>query len=59
MTFKKLVALIAGTEITTWDEFNEICGKISRAFETEKITYKDYETLYSLMDIAGRAAGLK
>ena len=58
MTFKKLVAMIAGTKITTWDEFNEICGHISRAFETEKITFNDYEMLYSLVEMAGRAAGL-
>lgn len=58
MTFKKLVVLIAESRIKTWDDFNEIAGQVSRSFETEKITYKDYETLHSLLCIAGRAAGL-
>ena len=57
MTFKKLVERIA-QGVKTWDEFNEVGGQISRSFETEKITYKDYETLYDLLALAGRAAGL-
>lgn len=57
MTFKKLVERIA-QGVKTWDEFNEVGGQISRSFDTEKITYKDYEMLYDLLAMAGTAEGL-
>lgn len=45
MTFKKLVEAIAeGTPI------NEICSMIERSFQLGKITWKDHETLYALVN---------
>lgn len=45
--FKKLVAQIA--DIITQDDFDAACGAIDRAFQSEKITWKDYELLYRLL----------
>lgn len=50
--FKKLVNEIAN--ITDRDasseEVNEVCGKISKAFDQGKISWSDYELLFKLID---------
>ena len=54
-TFKQLVLLIA--EIETEEDFQNVTGgAISRSFQAEKITYKDYEILWKL---AEKVAGYK
>lgn len=45
--YKKLVGMIASIE--TREDFNKASGEIDRAFQSEKITWKDNETLYKLM----------
>lgn len=45
--YKKLVGLI--TDIKTSEDFNKISGEIDRAFQAEKITWKDNETLHKLL----------
>lgn len=50
--FKKLAKMIAAIE--TVSEFDEACGSIDRAFDREKITWADHETLYSLLRFIDR-----
>ena len=50
--FKKLVKMIA--EIETVSEFDEACGAIERAFDREKISWDDHETLYTLLRFIDR-----
>lgn len=50
--FKKLVKMIA--EIETTVEFDEACGAIDRAFDREKISWDDHETLYTLLRFIDR-----
>lgn len=50
--FKKIVKQIA--EIETRVEFDEACGAIDRAYDREKITWDDHETLYSLLRFIDR-----
>lgn len=45
--FKKIVSAIAA--IHTQEDFNAVCGIIDTAYQQEKITWKDHETLYSLI----------
>lgn len=52
--FKKIVQMIATIE--TVSEFDEACGAIDRAFDREKITWNDHETLYSLLRFIDREA---
>jgi hypothetical protein len=52
--FKKLVKMIA--EIETVSEFDEACGAIDRAFDRDKITPADHETLYRLLRFIDREA---
>lgn len=45
--FKKLVAKIV--EIETMEQFNAVCGEIDKAFDQDKISYKDHELLFDLL----------
>lgn len=45
--FKKLVALIL--EVETPDDLNHACGEIDRAYQAEKISYKDNKLLYKMI----------
>lgn len=45
--FKKLIAMIATIE--TKDDFDTVCGRISDAYQNEKISYKDYELCFDLI----------
>ncbi len=45
--YKKLVQMIIEAE--TPDDINEVCGKIGKAFESEKISWKDHEQLFDLV----------
>lgn len=54
MTFKKLVELIAETTVgydraLKWEEISHIEGEIEKSFNADKITWKDHETLYTLL----------
>lgn len=45
MTFKKIVeAIAAGTPV------DELCGMIDTSFQQGKITWKDHETLYNIIN---------
>lgn len=55
--FKKLVALIL--EIETPDDLNHACGEINRAFQDEKISFKDNELLYKLIQKISNLMNLK
>lgn len=46
MTYKKLVKQIS--EIQDWDDICRAEGEINFAFEHEKITWDDHETLYKI-----------
>ena len=50
--FKKLIKMIAAIETNV--EFDEACGAIDRAFDREKISWDDHETLYSLLRFIDR-----
>lgn len=52
MSFKKLVQLIS--EIETTVEFDKACGEINLAFDRDKITPADHETLYRLLRFIDR-----
>ena len=46
MTFKQLVKMIHG--IKTEEDRDEVCGAIAKSFESERITYSDYNLLFDL-----------
>lgn len=50
--FKKIVKQIA--EIETTVEFDAACGAIDAAFQKEKISWDDHETLYGLLRFIDR-----
>jgi len=47
-TFKQLVAQLS--EIKTTQDLWDLCGEIDRSYQHEKITYKDNETLYKIIN---------
>ena len=52
--FKKLVYKIAA--IKSEEDRSECFGEITRAFDNDKITWSDYETLYSLAEAVAMVA---
>lgn len=50
--FKKILREIV--QIRTMEEFNHCCGEISRAFETGKVSWNDYNLLFSVAELAGK-----
>lgn len=46
--FKKIVGSIAA--IHTEDDLNVVCGMIDTAFQQEKISWKDHEVLYAIVE---------
>mgnify|MGYP007101905768 CR=1 FL=1 len=48
MTFKKLVQLIS--EIGKYEDCNKVENEIKKSFESGKITWKDHEMLWSILD---------
>ena len=47
-TFKQLVSQLA--EVRTREDLWTLCGDIDRSYQHEKITYKDNETLYQIIN---------
>ena len=47
-TYKKLVEQLS--EIKTTEDLWNLCGEIDRSYQHEKITYKDNETLYKIIN---------
>lgn len=47
--FKKIVELIVNIE--TQEDFDIVCGMIDTEFNKEKLTWKEHELLYSLMNM--------
>lgn len=45
--FKKIIAEI--TKINTMEDYNAVCGMVDRAFDQDKISYKDHELLFDLL----------
>ena len=54
--YKELVQAIIS--IANEQDFNEVCGKINRAFESEKISWKDHEQLFELVSVVGHGKGI-
>lgn len=46
--FKKLVAMIVNIE--NHEDFDKVCGMIEITFNHDKISRKDYELLYALLN---------
>lgn len=47
-TFKQLVGQLA--EVKNRDDLWALCGEIDQSYQHEKITYKDNETLYKIIN---------
>ena len=47
-TFKQLVAQLSN--VTNRAELWELCGEIDQSYQHEKITYKDNEILYKIIN---------
>lgn len=47
-TYKQLVEQLS--EIKTTEDLWNLCGEIDRSYQHEKITYKDNETLYKIIN---------
>lgn len=47
-TYKQLVEQLS--EIKTKEDLWNLCGEIDRSYQHEKITYKDNETLYKIIN---------
>ena len=47
-TFKQLVERLA--EIRSEDDCNRFCGDVDRSYQAGKITYKDNETFYNIIN---------
>ena len=47
-TFKQLVSQLA--EVRTKEDLWTLCGDIDQSYQHEKITYKDNETLYQIIN---------
>lgn len=51
--FKKIVEAIAA--IKTKSDYSKCCGMIDNAFQNEKLSWSDHETLYSLLRLINYA----
>lgn len=47
-TFKQLISQLA--EVRTKEDLWTLCGDIDQSYQHEKITYKDNETLYQIIN---------
>lgn len=54
--YKKLIQMLA--EAKTRDDINKVCGAVDRAYQSDKITFKDNEQLYALIGDKSRKIAL-
>lgn len=53
LTFKQIVKEIA--QIKTTEDLNNVFFDIDNAFQADKITWDDHETLYTIADFAEKS----
>lgn len=47
--YKKLIQMLI--EAKTRDDINKVCGAVDRAYQSDKITFKDNEQMYALISM--------